>query len=856
MSERNPSGQPDATPPSSTGGREPSADDRSAANREIIALIPKISTVMGEFINKVIPYIKAHVGELPQDYLDDIEDKILNITLDLEMLTSLSVTTGNDVTRLRVAVQNTVDRVNREIKSKTGAGSGNTPPPPDIVAPPVVNSPDPTGGGPPPPPEPPAPPVEAEPPTGPDFEQELENIRISLDSGFFSPESAKDELEQLVRQRRAEFQTLDATTRDRILVIIRALRARLQAPQIPQPPQAPPIAPPPDINRNAERNIDDLSDEDLVEEMMRQGVDPAATSTVYVDPGGSQYRRDLWTEFHNRFGVNSRDTSEVRQYKLEWWVYAQVHWAKEINEEEGQVPSCVHSKLFPELTGKEGRSHRKLEREQLLQVTTFHPIYGEYVRKILQEIIEKVADKKNREFSKYDRKNYEYLCGSGEGRSLIDNYISDHYRNTMMLNLYQDLNEDERGKKIDRILKLTLNLFLLFDLLSVSLAERQTQTTTRIHGMTVKEDDWIWLSRPDAATVHRIQRYNILSDWSAWWLVVQSEVPRNYGRNGQPEYHKQLEKIRDKLKLQQECYYPTDSFSGEANGIPPSSILEPTFPDTFGFLTLQKGEMLVFGNEVWGFNRAGEYQELGTVTTRGKYRGPETDPGDGDEIKSVWTTDNYQLALSAWKDMLLLVLGDLPQKITEEMLFESYAKGDDGKEMGLLDTFVKGGPDRMKLFPGNHQKALQPLLTWFLLRVIARLAVSEQRKTYIHKEIVERLRGTYKSGGGLESFTDQIDGAIRAISNGTNGTRMGDCFKDPKYLRRGNRKIYADCIYKEKKMSIPAPVISHLLPAGQTQEEYKKYRKIVDGLVAIPDPGVSRVKSMVRIDEQGGKDSH
>jgi hypothetical protein len=346
-------------------------------------------------------------------------------------------------------------------------------------------------------------------------------------------------------------------------------------------------------------------------------------------------------------------------------------------------------------------------------------------------------------------------------------------------------------------------------------------------------------------------------------------LPAGLGlKDGVPEHHvkarEKLEELREKMVLNRNAYFDVDTFSGE-NGIPPTTIFDPLFPDTFSFLHLGEGEMIELDGEVWGVVQ-GNYQHLGKKGEKKTYTFKnKKDPEEVTLKEKVEVRNNYLTAEDGWSEILNIVFGGLPPEVTHEMILESSGVSKDGgkPEPGYIDKLIKAY-GMAKMFPGNQvRQTLTPFLTEYILELFARYEASPKYRDVTFKELVHKLKGASEEGGGLSQFKDEVNQVIKNISDPTGkpGERMAKTMYIGDLQRAEQRRKYVDFIYHERHLDIPHGnlTISDLKRAfvnrvGTPNPDYNDYLDMVFGRKGLPESGVVRSNgNLDRIKESSGK---
>lgn len=288
----------------------------------------------------------------------------------------------------------------------------------------------------------------------------------------------------------------------------------------------------------------------------------------------------------NQWGVEVyKELFKQEVERVYWKVHLQLHCMSNEMEVE-QSASRNRSILMKEI------KRCILHRDELLLATTYNPEFGADIRNILTEIMEQAALRDNEVVVKrYVKRNtrtvdlrlreeevevrqkvfcWEALTLSGNARKDAIRAWKEALRvsgeeiirepDPDSLAVYSGgLGNTENGdKKLaaainryetdDRAKDMAGKLFMVFDLLTASLAELQKNTCTRSNNNDVEDKDRISLLDPLAGAIHRMFRYEgNLSDWASYILLYfdhlpgstrlyEGDDPGKRGFNEQPAY--------------------------------------------------------------------------------------------------------------------------------------------------------------------------------------------------------------------------------------------------------------------------------------------------------------------------------
>jgi len=471
--------------------------------------------------------------------------------------------------------------------------------------------------------------------------------------------------------------------------------------------------------------------------------------------------KELYDAFQARKTGSAEETSEQKQLRIDSVVGLQIHTMQNILQYEGQKASTERGKLMEEMLKK------NLNRDELLKATKYHPVYGAFMEEILNYIITETTDNKS---------EISYAVqASSRGRATLEKHIQSQFESTLKVSFYMTL--DSEGKQqlsltetpglvedadrkqylIDNLFSLIFKTYYAFNLIDVGFAELQSGTRTKQHDPRTKTD-YTFLTRPDAALVHRAWRYNRLSDWSLNTLTTLKRIPAHYGRRSAANAvdfqstRKQMDEIRHGLQLRAKAYYDIDSFTGK-NGVEPSSLFNPWFPNTNSFLSLGSGERLEFENEIWGLDANGDYVNLGLASNVLK--------------QNVTETGEYQQAEAGWKLILETELGGLPESIDDHMILET--NGMDGAEPkpGLIDDWFKNGAGLGKLFQDGEylRQFIAPWLTHYIFRIFARYSATGEYRNATFRDLIRKIDGFINGEGGAAIYRKELMEVVRNISH-------------------------------------------------------------------------------------------
>lgn len=619
----------------------------------------------------------------------------------------------------------------------------------------------------------------------------------------------------------------------------------------------------------------------LLDEMGDKNVNPD-DHAEYSKPTAEARLVELYLAFNGRKTGSPNEPAQAKLERIETIMGWKINKGADDLQNEGEKPSATRPELF-EVLGA-----RNIEREELLTISTCHPEYGTAMRHMLRHLVWVISKQQHTTI------NYDDLT-LAHGRPTIEDYMRKVFRPQLLGQggfppitfdgmdpglvvasehhvvgqIYAALPLSEREKKVDEAIALTTRLFFMFSLIDVPFGELQAETKTRGHDLTKKgkeitDKDRVLLSRPDTALVHRSQRYDSDTDWSLWWLVLMQTLPNRYGRtnysNGRiapgeaarhHEKHHELEEIREKLIDSLGGYFDVDKFTG-INGIPPSSLFNPLFPDMLSYLDLAKNETLVIGDDVYG-KVGDDVVRLGAVGQAIIINHPDGTIENRvlpSKSQNIASREFYTTAERGWERMLELALGSLPPDLQDHHILEHA----DGFSTGLIDEIIKVAAGQAKMFPGNHLKlAFSPVFTLYLGRIFMRYRdTGRARKATFDKVVSKIQQAGAGGGGGLASYRAELNQVIENISDGTGGRKMGSMLEYNILGRRSQREKFTREIFIEKGWAVPistAPgsrLIVGMTPDPVKRAQMIKFLDIVDGKLPLPDPGVTRKGDLMR----------
>lgn len=564
-----------------------------------------------------------------------------------------------------------------------------------------------------------------------------------------------------------------------------------------------------------------LSWPDLIKEIESTGLD-VYNHGPYMDPSAIGHKVDIYRAFHGRKVALDRDSfpdtpegyadyMEKEQERIDSVAWIVLSKIETINQNEGQVPTCTRPDLFPMLI------KRHMERDTILKAVTYHPVHGELMRRMLDTTIKEVADDSS-------RISYNTITSSGDGRGQIRRFMRSNFE-AEVNSLFNGLSDEEKKEKVDRVFDLAEVTYNLFDLLTVSFAELQKNTRTEAHqktkgGSYLEKKNYVQITRPDAALVHSTQRYDSPSHVSALFELYMKEIPNDFGRrtagNTQEEiarFHQMLVKQQEEIIMFQSCFYDVSKISGE-NGIKPTSLWDPLYPDTRLFLHLASNyrgatEMLVFGDDVYGLDGPQIIDANGIPRESYMRLGQKDDVkrfvnGTRKKLDSSFAITSWyeEVGMGGWEKILSLTFGTLPENITEHMILKSSNTGGEDPSLGLVDIMINSGCGMAKMFPGRHMDAVEQLFTHYLMRIFSRYSAGDNWRETTFRSVVSKIQTAAAKGGGLSGHRHVAAQIIRNISENIPSSWTDDDVLDVNTKKLGISKVLEDGLFRRRKQRI------------------------------------------------------
>lgn len=602
-----------------------------------------------------------------------------------------------------------------------------------------------------------------------------------------------------------------------------------------------------------------LNWDEIVAEMLRLNMDPWDHSKYEAGGTASQYEKELyliWIGKRNK-PKEERESPEARLKRVESKTLIQLVVLDNEMQAENERACSVRDILFDKLKEKD------VFRDELLEATTCHPVYGMDIRAMLFFIIEHGAE---------STANYNAIVNESQGRGYVLRTLKDEFGEILKAKYPgEDGKESETYKRIFDLVPLLYNVFNLVD---TSFAELQSRTATQLHSRGAKGEpgiDVVMIDRSDAAAVHRSQRYDKEADWSQWDLIYYPE-PQFIGQSDNPdkptindrgadrESNHKLRAIRHKLLLHQKAHFTTTGFEGK---IPPSTLFNPLFPDTIQFLLpaeacpyINKGwpEVLVIGEgeDRVVYGHEGKYINIGGkayIEPQSPDEAPQPvlrygshEVMDFPEETMMTSRSEYPKAEEAWMQLKEKNFRPITHGIPAGLIHKNADGGvimtgkiileNDGSDTGgLIDTWISLA-GIAKIYPGHHlEYAIEPYLTHYIQRMVTMCPATDKARMQLYHKIEEKLLSASRDSKGLGAYRDQI---MRVIEN-----LKRDNWKALDYVNDGKRDeriAYVNEIWHEKGRTIPSGV-GRLI----TTDPYaKEYWRIVNKEEGLPETGVNR----------------
>lgn len=515
--------------------------------------------------------------------------------------------------------------------------------------------------------------------------------------------------------------------------------------------------------------IKEMEFPEIVEIIIAKNFDPfknAAEQGSITDP----YEREIIKRFQGIYfkatetivekkDDGSLDESLTKEKQREHRRIKSKIWAYRYQDEHygGQyVPAANPDNLYGKMTT------RKLFRDDVLDGVINEKAYGQGPKEMLDYAVDLVADEieliqKDENGKTIKPYHYDSLKANPDGPAKLKQHLHDKFVDT--------------GKVTDENFKILWDLYICFDLASISLAKLQKGTKTRAHNQGTSADGQAFRCYPMEVMSHKRNRYGNLDVAQQHLLVFMGEYPKNKRDDkfiwaGNDELMngrrvRTVEETQELIKLYMACYFP---LRGIENQVFPGNSgdkawSQSVFPDHLKFLTVSTGEI---GN-----------QEI------------------------------YEVAQKGWDQMLEITIGDIGGPLTLEKIFNTND--------GLYTKFINSGMGLAKVIKGEHHKWFVPMLRYFVGRLSAEFksdALVERRE--LKNRLVDQLKISVSSGLQIDkgNIDKEIDELITELESGKSNivaATFGLMSEIPEILRpwrhrmrRKERVAYMQAWYKDK----------------------------------------------------------
>ncbi len=379
-----------------------------------------------------------------------------------------------------------------------------------------------------------------------------------------------------------------------------------------------------------------------------------------------------------------------------------------------------------------------------------------------------------------------------EGRSYVDlsgqggrKYLLDVMINEAIATLPPGMEIDPDD--YDFIKNICHNEFVVFDMLSISLAQAQQRTQTRAHNNELTDINRIAFLNPLADSVHSTFRYDNPHYFGNWILFLYPELPENgfFGKGGKAE---KTNELRDLEILFLETFFDTSQLTGK---LPLPGFCEGLFPSTYDMITLNPSKKGANGSE--------------SVQYGNDFFDKQGNPvGKQDQASFV----NYYTAQAGWKTFIEKVYQELAMVSYDQIAEQSKA----GAKGGFFQEIISVDLGKAKMFDGPHMHEAMPLLLTFLIyRIFSSYkGTSPDARKDLFDNVVKTLLES-RNGGGLQDYKDEINQVLRSISKP--GSGAGDKWEMGEYLlpqgygyRFKERVRYLEAMWEEEHPGKTFPV--------------------------------------------------
>jgi len=439
--------------------------------------------------------------------------------------------------------------------------------------------------------------------------------------------------------------------------------------------------------------IEEMTITDLADELIRERRDPFFWKEFKSSAVGSDRINQVINAFIGEIGKRKENDPEAEINRIVQKVRVQLSTLSNELQHEDEKASRDRSRLWTEA------AKRILTRRELLIATTYNPKWGNQIREMLEwatrtaalnpgEVVVKrngklvviptdgtVVVDENGVVNKIPNPVKDGNEGWPElkpGEKILYSYDRSMDYNELAgengsTNLTKKLKEKFKDYAEDPemayAMQFAFDLFVSFDLLTISLGELQKRTRTRAHNGAVKDKDRIMFHDPLASAIHRAYRYGGNKyDWSLRILVFFEK----FGKSGQFQYgkdkskvskkvreskhyqsdHEKIIELQDMLVDHQDIFYDASAFAGK---IPLPGFCETVGISTYDFLTLHGPEDTQGtggkGEKLWLFDHLIDYQNR-TIP------GSEKDAEDPDAVDLASDLDEIEDLTEETKEIL------------------------------------------------------------------------------------------------------------------------------------------------------------------------------------------------------------
>ncbi len=454
-------------------------------------------------------------------------------------------------------------------------------------------------------------------------------------------------------------------------------------------------------------------------------------------------------------------------------------WAYRYQDEHygGQyIPAANPDQLYAKMKS------RKLFRDDILAGVMDEKAYGTGPREMFEYAIKIVADeidlfeydedgKLKLDSNGYPIRPYSYdtLKKEPDAPTKLKAHLKDLFVGT------------DKNKVSEKDFEILWNLYLCFDLASISLAILQKGTKTRGHNQGTSADNQAFRTYPLEVMSHKRNRYGNLDVAQQHLLAFTGEYPkdkRNTHKNNTDTWEyvwagnksrvegtevRTVDETQELVKLYMEAFFP---LKGIENSILPNTSgdvkwSKPVFPDHLQFLIEPTGK--------------------------------------------IGSQDLYEIAAKGWDQLLDMTVGELGSSITLEKIFNTND--------GLYTRFINSGMGLAKVVTGEHLTWFPTLLRYFVGRLAAGFEGSDiTSRRELRDRLVEQLKISTAPGGGLDLSGNngkEIRGFITELEEGKNASLLDKAkyqwAEIPEilrpwqhHMRRSKRIAYMKAWYEDK----------------------------------------------------------